>query len=325
MSLRARIFSLLTLASLVASGNASSVLFVGNSFTQSAGNAGQAYNAAAITDANGTGIGGVPGIFKKLAMEGGFLEVNVTVETNGGQTLAFHLATESETIGSQAWDWVVLQEYSTRPLLSASGDANGTNIAAFRSAISEIKNLTALKNSSTRLLLYETWARPDKIAAGYFPNLASMQNELRSSYSAAANDLGLQGWAPVGDAFLQGIAAGLANDPTTAFTEGPVSLWNSDNYHASAYGSYLAANVFYAKILGGDPRALPTGAGSAVAGLGLNSVYADQLQEIAYKLTQPVPEPSTGLLCGIGLLLSQMRRRRRSNSKSYGRCSLPGC
>ncbi|MES2571761.1 MAG: PEP-CTERM sorting domain-containing protein, partial [Verrucomicrobiota bacterium] len=167
----------------------------------------------------------------------------------------------------------------------------------------------SLKNSSTRLLLYETWARPDRIAAGYFPNLSSMQNELRASYSAAATDLGLHGWAPVGDAFLETIAVRLANDPTTALNEGPLNLWNSDNYHASAYGSYLAANVFYAKILGGDPRALPTGAGSAAAGLGLNSVYADQLQEIAYKMTQTVPEPSTVVLFGMGLLMTTRRRR----------------
>ena len=41
-----------------------------------------------VTDANGTGIGGVPGIFKKLAAEGGFLDVNVTIEAIGGESLA---------------------------------------------------------------------------------------------------------------------------------------------------------------------------------------------------------------------------------------------
>src|SRR5690349_9990069 len=87
------------------SSRGASILFVGNSFTQSAGNAGQNYNAANVTDANGTGIGGIPGIFKKMAEEGGFLGVNVTSETVGGETLAYHYANKSTAIGSKAWDW----------------------------------------------------------------------------------------------------------------------------------------------------------------------------------------------------------------------------
>ncbi|MES2570114.1 MAG: hypothetical protein V4710_08670, partial [Verrucomicrobiota bacterium] len=135
---------------------ATSILFVGNSFTQSAGNAGQSYNSTGIIDANGTGIGGVPGIFKKLALEGGFPEVNVTIEAVGGETLAYHYANKARVLGGTAWDWVVLQEYSTRPLTSASGDSNGTNIPAFRNAVSSINNLVVATNSQAKLLLYET-------------------------------------------------------------------------------------------------------------------------------------------------------------------------
>jgi hypothetical protein len=295
----------------LAASHAATVLFVGNSFTQSAGNAGQSYNAANITDANGTGLGGVPGIFKKLATEGGFADVNVTIEAVGGETLAYHFANKSAVLGGQAWDWVVLQDYSTRPLSSPSGDGNGSNIPAFRTAVNNIKNLVQSKNSAAKLLLYETWARPDKISAGYFPNLNAMQLELRNSYSAAAADFGLAGWAPVGDSFLEAISLGYANDPTTSGSEGPIALWNSDNYHASVYGSYLAASVFYAKILGGDPRTLPTGPGSAVAGLGLNAVFADQLQEIAYEQTRPVPEPTAGLLSAAGIIFVSLVRRRQ--------------
>jgi MYXO-CTERM domain-containing protein len=115
---------------------------------------------------------------------------------------------------------------------------------------------------------------------------------------------------------LEAIGSGFANDPTTPANEGPITLWNSDNYHASAYGSYLAASVFYAKILGGDPRTLPTGAGSAAAGLGLNAAYADQLQQVAYNLVQPIPEPSPALLACVGLaLFPSLRRRSRSESR----------
>ena len=222
-----------------------SVLFVGNSFTQSASNAGQSYNAANVTDANGTGVGGVPGIFKKLATEGGFSNVTVTIETVGGETLAYHRTNKAAIIGGSAWDWVVLQEYSTRPLSSPSGDANGTNILAFRNSVTSIESLALSANGATKVLLYETWARPDKIAAGYFGTLAAMQSELRNSYSTAVADYGLAGWAPVGDAFLEAIRLGYADDPTTSASEGPITLWNGDNYHASAYGSYLGASLFY--------------------------------------------------------------------------------
>jgi hypothetical protein len=73
---------------------------------------------------------------------------------------------------------------------------------------------TALaNNSATKLLLYETWARPDRISAGFFPNLQAMQTQLHDSYSAAAADFQLAGWAPVGDSFLEAIRLGFANDP----------------------------------------------------------------------------------------------------------------
>ena len=288
---------------------ATTVLFVGNSFTQSAGNSGTNYNAANITDANNENTGGVPGIFKKMATEGGFNNVSVTIEAVGGQTLAYHYANKASIIGGTSWDFVALQEYSTRPLTSASGDGNGTNIAAFRSAVQNRNTLIHTKNPAAKVLLYETWARPDKIMGGYFPNLQAMQTQLKNSYSAAATDFGLAGYAPAGDAFLQAITNGLANDPTTPASEGPVTLWNSDNYHASAYGSYLVASIFYEEILGGDARTLPTGAGSAVAGLGLNAVYADQLQDIAHQYAQ-TPEPSAALLIMLGASFFGICRKR---------------
>lgn len=305
----AALLGIFCLAALSAA-EAASILFVGNSFTQSAGNAGQSYNATNVTDANGTGIGGVPGIFEKMAREGGFPDIKVTIEAVGNETLAYHAANKAAILGGQAWDWVVLQDYSTRPLSSPSNDANGTNIPAFRNAVDSIKSLASVKNSDVKLLLLETWGRPDKVSAGYFPSLQAMQTELRSSYSAAAADFALAGWAPVGDAFLEAIRLGYANDPTTPSSEGPIPLWNSDNYHASAYGSYLAASIFYAKILGGDPRNLPTGGGSAVAGLGLNPAYADQLQEVAYRTA--VPEPCAGLLCALSGCLLAVRPHRIS-------------
>ena len=295
---------------LAPAAGATSVLFVGNSFTYSDGNAGTYYNSANVTDANGTGYGGVPGIFQKLSTEGGFTGVQVTIEAVGGQTLEYHNSSKATIIGGKSWDDVVLQEYSTRPLTSPSGDSNGTNVPGFLTAVTNLDNRVLAKNSAANVFLYETWARPDKINAGYFPNLQAMQNQLHSSYYTANSNSQLKGVAPVGDAFLQAVTLKLANDPTTAANEGPITLWNPDNYHASVYGSYLSASIFYAQILGGDPRTLPTGAGSAAAALGLNAAYADQLQNLAYAEAFPVPEPSTGVLAAVGVAGWWFGRRR---------------
>lgn len=295
------LLAIVTAAFLASPAHATSILFVGNSFTYGANNAAQNYNAANITDANGTGYGGVPGIFEALATEGGFSNIHVTIEAVGGETLQYHYANKASIIGGQSWDDVVLQEYSTRPLTSPSGDALGTDIPDFDAAVGDIDALVKQKNPAVKVRLYETWARPDKVMAGYFSSLQAMQNQLHSSYSSAATEFGLAGYAPVGDAFMDAISLGLADDPTTTATEGPITLWNPDYYHASAYGSYLAADIFYAQILGGDPRTLPTGAGSAVAGLGLNPTYAAELQNLAYEVTEPVPEPGAAFMASLGL------------------------
>lgn len=257
--------------------SAANILFVGNSFTHGDIAPVKTYNASAITDANGTGFGGVPGIFKKLATEGGFSGVNVTIEAVSGQTLAYHHASKAAVIG-QPWDWVVLQEYSTRPLSTLAG----ADLLAFRQAVQNLDLLVRRHNASARVLLYETWARPDQVPANY-ASLQAMQNELRHAYADATADFRLHSWVPVGDAFMQALDENVAYDPDAGVTAGEVNLWAGDNYHASAYGSYLSALLFYTRILGGDPRLLPTGTGSAVAALGLNASVAADLQQIAYQ------------------------------------------
>ena len=50
---------------------AKKILFVGNSFTYGGFDPAMHYNAVNVTDLNGTGYGGVPGIFKQLTVEAG--------------------------------------------------------------------------------------------------------------------------------------------------------------------------------------------------------------------------------------------------------------
>lgn len=261
------------------------VLFVGNSFTHGDRAPVIRYNASAITDLNGLGYGGVPGIFKKLADEGGFTDVRVSIEAISGQTLAYHYANQKSKIGRR-WDAVVFQEYSTGTLVThPSGD-----LAGFRQAVQNLAALVRAQNPAVKIALYETWARPDLVPSAYYPTLQSMQNEIRAAYSAAATDFGLHAWVPVGGAFMRMVDERLAYDPASV-PAGQVTLWASDQYHANDYGSYLSALLFYTKLLGGDPRALPTGSGSAVAGLGLDAARAVQIQRIARRLTADPASP----------------------------------
>lgn len=248
------------------------VLFVGNSFTYGNGD----YNHRAITDANGQGHGGLPATFKKMADEGGHADVNVTIEAIGGQTLSHHLKARTDVLGRR-WDVVVLQDHSTRTFKSSAGG----NVAAFRDAVKGIDALVRGANPDAKVLLFETWAHPKRVPDAY-PTLAAMQDDIRAAYSQAAADFGLAGWVPVGEAYMQALESGLAYDPNDGPAEGKFNLYVNDKLHPSKHGCYLGAAVFYARILDGDPRKLPIGAGSAAAGLGIKPGDAEALQRLAW-------------------------------------------
>ncbi len=291
------------------------VLFVGNSFTYG-NDPVLRYNRDNIIDLNNAGNnrqGGVPGIFKALATSGGY-QVNVSIEALAGATLADHLATRSAVIGQSKWEWVILQEASARPLpISIVGDATSGNVAAFRSSVQSLSGLIWSQNADAKILLYETWARPNLVPS-YYTNLIEMQEDLHEASLAAVTDFHLTGLAAVGSAFMESIAAGIADNTRTPMLEGPVNLWFGDAYHASAYGSYLSALIYYQQILGGDPRTLATGTGSVAYDLGLNSVYARNMADVAYGVVNAsaVPEPGTlALSFSLAIPLFLMRRWRR--------------
>ncbi len=273
-----------------------SILFVGNSFTHGNEAPVYAYNNGAITDANGSGQGGVPAIFKQLTVQAG-LTYNVTIEAVSGETLAYHYTSKASIIG-RVWDTVVLQEQSTRPLPTARGG----NPTAFFTGAGDLRRLVLASNPSASVFLYETWASPASVTAqGYTAGTAglqAMQSDLRGAYFKARYDLGFTNVARVGDGFLRAIDQGLADpDPSNGITPGTFNLWASDSRHASRYGSYLSAAVLFAKLTGADPRNLSSGAGTAAAGLGISAADATNLHRIAYEIaTLPDPAvPSTPL------------------------------
>ncbi|RKH58925.1 cell division protein FtsK [Corallococcus llansteffanensis] len=269
-------------ASAVSGGN---ILFVGNSFTHGNEEPAYSYNKASVTDTNGSGIGGIPGIFKKLTVQAG-LAFNVSLETASGQTLGWHSTNRSAIIGQATWNTVVLQEQSTTPLPTARGGSP----TSFTNAARDLRALVLSKNPFANLFLYETWASPASVGTqGYpsgTPGLQAMQTDLREAYFTASRELGFTGVVRVGDGFLRAVDQGLADpNPADGISAGMFNLWSAqDSRHSSRHGSYLSAAVLFAKITQVDPRGLATGTGSAAADLGISATDAGNLHRIAHEI-----------------------------------------
>ncbi|RYZ42562.1 MAG: cell division protein FtsK [Myxococcaceae bacterium] len=279
------------LGSSVAPVTGGTILFVGNSFTHGNEEPVYSYNKAAVTDTNGSGVGGIPGIFKKLTTQAG-LSFNVSLETASGQGLGWHYANRPAIIGQATWNTVVLQEQSTTPLPTARGGSP----TVFTDGARNLRSLVLSKNPAANLFLYETWASPTSVGSqGYpagTPGLQAMQTDLRDAYFKASRELGFTGVARVGDGFLRAVDQNLADpNPADGISAGMFNLWSaSDSRHSSKYGSYLSAAVLFAKITQVDPRGLATGAGSAAADLGISATEAGNLHRIAQEIAA-LPDP----------------------------------
>ncbi|NOK21939.1 cell division protein FtsK [Corallococcus carmarthensis] len=280
----------------VTSGN---ILFVGNSFTHGNEEPVYSYNKAAVTDTNGSGQGGIPGIFKKLTAQAGFT-FNVSLETASGQSLRWHHTNRASTIGQATWNTVVLQEQSTTPLPTSRGGSP----TDFTDAARDLRTLVRAANPSANLFLYETWSSPTSVGTQGYPSgtvgLQAMQTDLRDAYFKAWRDLGFTGVARVGDGFMRAVDQNLADpNPADGISPGMFNLWSAqDSRHSSKYGSYLSAAVLFAKVTQADPRTLATGTGSAAADLGISAADAANLHRIAYEinaLADPVVSGPTRL------------------------------
>jgi len=282
---------------LIALTDATSILFVGNSFTHVRNSAltrlrllmsyfqgklepAVSYYAANITDANGSGYGGVPGIFKHLATTAG-LNYSVTIEAVGGQTLAYHAANRASIINQAGWDVVVFQEYSTLPVPTARGG----DPTLFAEGLESVVQLVKSNNPNASIYLYETWSRPDQVYPSgtpyYSEDIRVMQVDLHDSYDAQSSIVEATGVASVGDSFIKAIDAGVADgNPYDGIDEDKIDLWASDHYHASVYGSYLSAVSIFSKVTSIDPTTIPNDEGTAAAGLGISSSVASSLQAV---------------------------------------------
>jgi len=240
------------------------------------------YNAANITDANGSGYGGVPGIFKHLATTAG-CNYYVTIEAVSSQTLAYHAANRTSIIGRAGWDVVILQEQSSLPIPAARGG----DPTLFAQGLASVVHLVRSNNPNATIYLYETWARPDLVyptgTPYYGQDIRVMQVDLRDAYDTQSRVVKAAGVAHVGDSFIKAIDTSVADgNPYDGIDEGKIDLWASDHFHASAYGSYLSAVTIFSQVTKIDPRTVTNGAGTAAAGLGISSSVASSLQAVVW-------------------------------------------
>jgi hypothetical protein len=307
----------LSLAPLLAGhAAAASILFVGNSFTFGHGSPLPHYRAAAVTDLNGEGLGGVPALFAAFAAEAG-LHDDVSLETHPGVGLDWHLEHERAVIGQRPWDAVVLQSYST---VDAKRPGDPALLVA---SVRELVAVLRAKNPGVQVWLMATWARADQVytsgGAWYGKTLEAMTRDIRSAYTLAATGTpGIRGVIPVGDAWLRAIQSGVADaNPYDGIDAGKVDLWTYDRYHASLHGYYLEALMVFGSVTGRDPRSL--GATECAASeLGLASSEVAALEQVAFEQLA-----ADGLIGGAAPAAAQAGSKPAVVAGQASRCAAP--
>jgi hypothetical protein len=276
------VLAALALSLLPAAGQsaASSILFIGNSFTYAGGSAVQFYRPDTVTDLNNQGVGGVPALFKSFINQAG-LAYDVYLETQPAVGIDWHLDHKLGVIGQRPWDMVIMLGYSTldqkRP-----GDPK-LLIASVR----QMSEFLRAKNPAVDLRLIATWPRADQIyqsgGAWYGKSIEAMDHDLRGAYDlAAAGVPGIRVIA-VGDAWVRAMHSGVAdNNPYDGIDAGKIDLWTSDNYHGSSYGYYLEALMLFGSVTGRDPRTLGSNECSGLE-LGVTAKQMVALQQIAFE------------------------------------------
>lgn len=158
------------------------VLFIGNSFTI------------------GSGGGGVPGIFDRLAQAGGQPDPDTVMQAVGGVDFKYHYqsAATLAAIASKPWTHVILQNYSTQPTHLNSG-----SVADHYNYGTLLYEKIRQNNPQTQVILFETWSRSAAhsmitgVSGGSsFASTAEFQIELRTNYQGLAQALNASHPAP---------------------------------------------------------------------------------------------------------------------------------
>ena len=256
-----------------------SVLFIGNSFTFAAGSAVRFHRADTVADLNGQGQGGVPALFRSFANQVD-LDYDVSLETQPGSGLEFHLANRREVIGARPWDVVVMHGQSTLDFDKPGNPGKLVETSAQMAAL--LRGL----NPRVQIYLLSTWSRADQtyVASGAWAGkpIEAMARDVRAAYDQASARISAKAVLPVGEAWTRAMQTGIADaNPYDGIEVGKLDLWTWDHYHASIAGSYLEALVVFGGLTGRDPRALGDSECSAFE-LGLTRGHAKALQQVAF-------------------------------------------
>lgn len=187
------------------------VLFIGNSYTY---------------------VNNLPGVLIDMAKAAHERTFDPTVVLVGGSTLEAHLTRGDamREIEKGGWDYVIVQEQSTRPMDAPA--AFFRDVPTFAAAVKKV---------GAKMVLYESWAR--EVAPQLQDSLSRMYHQ-----AAVASNVSL---AHVGEAW----AAYRATEHVTAPEHS--ALFLADGSHPTPTGTYVAASVFYATLYGKSPVGLP--------------------------------------------------------------------
>ena len=272
------------------------ILFVGNSFTHGHAAPVINYNQAAITDANGTGYGGVPGIFKQFTVDA-HLNYNVTIEAVSSMTLGWHYSNKTNIIFQAQWQQVFLQDQSAQALPSN----HGGNLTDFQNGATSLESGIHARSPDAHVFLYETWARADMTypsgSSYYGQTIEVMGNDVHNGYYGEATlNPNIFAVAPAGDAWLRAIGEGVAHrNPYGGPNDGLFNLWYTDYMHGSVYGYFLDSLVVFGAATGRDPRTL--GYTRVASDFGISSTDCTSLERVAFEtLTNAGTKPIVNLL-----------------------------
>ncbi len=230
MKIRSVIIAFLALSGMVFPNNVKGeesqdsvrVLFIGNSYTH--------YHD-------------LPDMIRQLALRAGVHEkmnISAVSFTPGGCTLRKHLENPEliKALKKGGWDFVVIQEQSTVPAMQTESVVRNVYPYAAR-----LDSLARSADKNTRVIYYMTWGHKDGFRNPDNPyplamTYEGMQDRIKTSYLEMVYTTGAM-CAPVGMAWKR------------VREERPYdTLYWPDRSHPSRLGTYLAANVIYATMLG---------------------------------------------------------------------------
>jgi hypothetical protein len=166
----------------------------------------------------------------------------LTFHTKGGKDLAYHLAEPAteKLIGSQKWDFVILQEQSQKSGLG------GKSSQGFHNAVASFSKI--IRDTGSTPCLYLTWGRKagDKKNPKIYPDYQAMQKKISTAYFKAGKNNQAR-ILPVGLAYSK------VKQQDQALFE---SLYKKDGSHPSAIGAYVVSSVFWGGLTGTDPTTI---------------------------------------------------------------------